>query len=236
MTMNPADDTRLDLRPGLAGSAVALLVAAGCSVWGWFAIPGDARLPMHWNASGEADRYVSKTQALLELPLIMLGLCVFMAVLPRVLPRRRHMASSARTYTAAWIGVLVLMTGLHAVSVVNGAGGQIPVSRVTVAGVGLLLVVLGNYLPKTRSNWAVGVRTPWTLQSEHSWKRANRMAGWLFVAHGLVVLAVAFLLPLPAVFLVLVVGVVVASVLPVAYSWWAWRSDPRTSEAEAGGR
>ncbi|GAA3150895.1 hypothetical protein GCM10010466_47510 [Planomonospora alba] len=231
MTANTSDRTRIDLRPGLIGSAVALLVSAGLSAWGWSTIPDGARIPMHWNAAGEVDRYGTKAEALLTPPLIMIGICVLMAVLPLVLPRRKGLAGSARAYTAAWLGVLVLITGLHAAGIVNAAGGGIPTPRVVLAGVGLLLVVLGNYLPKTRANWAVGVRTPWTLQSERSWRRTHRLAGWLFAGFGLVLLAFAFLLPLPAVAPVVVGGAVACGVVPAAYSWWVWRDDP-----DAGGR
>ncbi|GAA0824253.1 SdpI family protein [Streptosporangium amethystogenes subsp. fukuiense] len=225
MTENITDDRTVNPRPGLIGSAVALLVSAGVSIWGWIQIPDDALLPVHWGPSGEADRFAGKIEALGLLPLIMLGLCVMFVVLPRLLPRRRHMASSAHTYTAAWIGSLALLTGIHTVSIVNATGGELPVVRFVIAGVGALFLVLGNYLPKTRSNWAVGVRTPWTMQSERSWRLTHRLAGRLFAGLGVVLLVIAFLLPLPALFPVVLVGAAVASLVPLTYSWWVWRAE-----------
>ncbi|MFC4058151.1 SdpI family protein [Planomonospora corallina] len=235
-TSDTSGDKRIDLRPGLIGSAVALLVSAGLSVWGWSTIPDGARIPMHWNGAGEVDRYGSKTEALLTLPLVMAGICVLMAVLPLVLPRQKGLAGSARAYTAAWLGVLVLMTGLHAAEIINATGGGIPTPRIAIAGVGLLLVVLGNYLPKTRANWVVGVRTPWTLQSERSWRRTHRLAGWLFVGFGLLLLAFAFLLPLSALVPVIITGAVLSGVVPAAYSWWTWRGDPDAEDSPAARR
>jgi len=233
MAENTTDDRSVNPRPGLIGSAVALLVSAGVSIWGWIRIPDDALLPVHWGPSGEADRFGGKTEALLMLPLIMLGLCVLFVVLPRVLPRRRHLASSASTYTTAWIGSLVLMGGIHTVSVVNATGGEIPVTRIITAGVGALFLILGNYLPKTRSNWAVGVRTPWTMESEHSWRCTHRLAGRLFAGLGLLLLVVAFLVPVPALFPIVLAGIVVVSIVPPLYSWWIWQAEENGSSTGA---
>jgi len=234
MTENITGDRTVNPRPGLIGSAVALIVSAGVSIWGWTQIPDGARLPVHWGPSGEADRFGGKLEALGVLPLIMLGLCVLFVLLPRLLPRRRHLASSAHTYTASWLGVLALLTGIHAVSVVNATGGEIPVVRIITAGVGALFLVLGNYLPKTRSNWAVGVRTPWTMQSERSWRLTHRLAGRLFAVLGVVLLVVAFPLPLTALFPVVLAGVAVASLVPLVYSWWIWRAERTGSSADTG--
>ncbi|MET8046752.1 SdpI family protein [Streptosporangium sp. NPDC005286] len=225
MTENITDDRTVNPRPGLIGGAVALLVSAGVSIWGWTQIPDDALLPVHWGPSGEADRFAGKVEALGLLPLIMLGLCVMFVVLPRLLPRQGNMANSAHVYTAAWIGSLALLTGIHTVSIVNATGGELPVVRFVIAGTGALFLVLGNYLPKSRSNWAVGVRTPWTMESERSWQRTQRLAGRLFAALGVVLLVVAFLLPIPALFPIVLVGAVIASLIPLVYSWWIWRAE-----------
>jgi uncharacterized membrane protein len=182
---------------------------------------------VHWGPSGQADRFGSKAEALITLPVIMLGLCVLLFVVPR----RQNLADSARVYNAVWIGVLVLMVGLHLVSVVNATGGRLPVVRFLILGLGGLFLVLGNYLPKTRSNWAVGVRTPWTMESERSWRQTHRLTGRLFAGVGLVLVVVAFLIPVAALAPIVIVGTVAAGVVPMVYSWWTWRADRNDSTA-----
>ena len=49
---------------------------------------------------------------------------------------------------------------------------------------GVLFIVLGNFMGKIRPNWFVGVRTPWTLSSKLSWDKTHRLAGWLFMLMG----------------------------------------------------
>ncbi|WP_067181085.1 SdpI family protein [Microtetraspora niveoalba] len=226
MSKDAATEDRLDIRPGLIATAAALLLAGGISLWGWTALPDDARIPMHWGPSGEVDRYGGKTEALITLPLIVLGLGLLLAVAPRLMPRRQNAARSRHVYFAAWVGTLVLLTVTHAVSVFNAAGGDLPVVRIIMALIALLFVVLGNYLPKSRSNWIAGVRTPWTLESDVAWRRANRLAGILFAVVGLALLVGAFILPIPALVVLTLTGTAVCAIGPTVYSWWIWRADP----------
>ncbi|UUX52216.1 SdpI family protein [Nisaea acidiphila] len=93
------------------------------------------------------------------------------------------------------------------------------------------MTVLGNYLAKSRANVLAGIRTPWTLASDHAWVTANRIAGWGFVATGTAT-ALSALISSPAVpTLVLLVGLAVSTIASVIVSYRAWRNDPdsRTS-------
>jgi uncharacterized membrane protein len=231
----PTAEPRLNPWPGLIATGLALVATGAVSAWAWYRLPDDARVPVHWNLAGEIDRYAGKFQGLAMIPAIMLVTSVLMAVLPLVLPRRQHLASSARGYTATWVGALVLLVAVHMAIVItavnptaNGSGGTLVV-RVVVVGIGLLYAVIGNYLPKTRSNWIFGIRTPWTLDSERSWTRTHRLGGMLFFWYGLTLAITAFLLP-PVPLLALTVGGAVAiAATATGYAWWTWRTEHQRS-------
>jgi uncharacterized membrane protein len=94
----------------------------------------------------------------------------------------------------------------------------------------LIIAVLGNYLGAVRSNFFFGVRTPWTLSSELSWERTNRLAGRLLVPSGLIVALMA-LAGWGVVGLVTFVVLLVSSMTAaVAYSYRVWRVDPQRSD------
>jgi uncharacterized membrane protein len=95
--------------------------------------------------------------------------------------------------------------------------------------IGLMFIVLGNFLPRLRSNWWMGVRTPWTLESERVWRETHRMAGWTFVAGGAVAV-LAVLLPAPLRFPIGFAGLMGGGLLPVIWSYVLWR---RYKKAEA---
>jgi uncharacterized membrane protein len=103
----------------------------------------------------------------------------------------------------------------------------VPVGVATGCGVGALLMVLGNYLSRIRQNWFLGIRTPWTLSSEKSWRETHRLGGRLFVAGGLLlILATLFSGSLPS--WALIAGVAVPAVVLVIYSYVIWNRDPST--------
>jgi uncharacterized membrane protein len=51
--------------------------------------------------------------------------------------------------------------------------------------VGLVMAVLGNFMPKMPQNWFFGIRTPWALSSETVWKKTNLLGGWLLTLSGI---------------------------------------------------
>ena len=51
---------------------------------------------------------------------------------------------------------------------------------------GGIFILLGNYMSKNHQNYTVGIKLPWTLNSEENWNRTHRMAGKLWILAGLV--------------------------------------------------
>ena len=110
-------------------------------------------------------------------------------------------------------------------------GYRVNINTMVGMALGLLFVVLGNVMGKIRPNWFVGVRTPWTLSSKKSWTKTHRLAGWLFIAMGL--LAAAWGLLQSAWMFGLMLAFDGGCVLAiVVYSYLVYRNDPlRTAPA-----
>ena len=49
---------------------------------------------------------------------------------------------------------------------------------------GLMLIIAGNFLPKTKRNSFIGVKTSWTQSSDLAWYESNRAGGIAFVVTG----------------------------------------------------
>ena len=93
-----------------------------------------------------------------------------------------------------------------------------------VLGLGSLFVVLGNVLPRTRSNWFMGIRTPWTLESESVWRATHALAGRTFIAGGLITMAAAFMPPRLQPWIAMG-ALVIGAFVPVVYSYFVWRRE-----------
>jgi uncharacterized membrane protein len=190
----------------------------------WPAAPD--RIPVHWDITGQPTRYGGKFEGLLLVPLITAGVYLLFLLAPVIDPRGRNYEAFARTYSLIRTSVVATMCALYLLLTHTWIRGlQLDVVLAVNVSVGMLLIVLGNYMPKVRSNWFVGVRTPWTLESEYAWRKTHRMAGPLFVAEGIVLIVLSITRPawaLPALIAVVTLG----AVIPTVYSYFAWRDDP----------
>jgi uncharacterized membrane protein len=157
----------------------------------------NAPMAVHWGLDGQPNGYASKQVAVAVIPCLTAALSLFLALLPVVMPSNARLERSASAYTASWIGLLGLMLIVHASIIAKALGAGFDVVRPIAAAVGLLLLVMGNYLGKVRYNYAMGVRTPWTLSNERVWDKTHRITGRWMMAGGI---ALAVLAALPLVF------------------------------------
>lgn len=81
--------------------------------------------------------------------------------------------------------------------------------------VGIMFIILGNYVHKVKQNYTVGIKLPWTLNSEENWNRTNRMTGWILILSGLLFLMNSLLLKTEIVFAVILLVILV----PMIYSF-----------------
>ncbi|MEQ9315086.1 MAG: SdpI family protein [Henriciella sp.] len=226
------------IRTGLIWSAGAIAVMLGTIYWAASAMPA-GEIPVHWGPSGEADAFAPRDTALLYLlilPASALFTSILLAAAPALDPFKENLRRSRKAYLAIWAATMVLLAALNggiAWMMVNSAGAKESNEfvRFVMAGCGLLFIIIGNYLPKTRKTFFLGIRTPWTLTSDYTWEKTHRLVGPLYILAGLIGIVIAFTLKgLPLVFAF--VGCIMSVTLfGAAYSWWIWR---RASDQNEG--
>ena len=200
---------------------IALMFAAALLVWP----SAPSEIPVHWNASGDVDRYGGKFEGLLLLPLMALGIYLLMRYLPNIDPGRVNYARFGGAYTAIRAGVLLLMAGIYGMVIAWVLEAPVDMSRAVPVGVGALFVLFGSVLGQVKPNWFVGIRTPWTLSSTESWARTHRLGGWFFIALGLL-FAITGLFKLGSFGFVVLGASIAAVAVLVVYSYFVWRADP----------
>lgn len=204
-------------------AVLILLGMAGAALVLWSGMPD--RLPMHWNAAGQIDRWGGKAEGMLTLPVTALGLYLMLWFLPLLDPRREHVAAFAEVLAVLRLTMVAFLAAVYGVMLGHGLGHPLDMGYVVGLATGLVFTILGNYLPKVPSNWFVGVRTPWTLSSERAWNQTHRLAGKAFMLAGLAQILVTLVRPQ---WLVVTTAVVLtpAVLVPVVYSYLVWRRDP----------
>ncbi len=215
--------------PTLIISILIVAVMFVLSAWAWMQLPAGAQIPVHWGPSGEPDGYGGKLMGLMLMPTIAAGLVILFEIIPRVEPRRENILRSRQAYNAVRVGLLLFLLGMHVVAVMAALGKTLNMSLFVAVGMGLLMVVIGGYLGKVRSNYMFGIRTPWTLASDLSWEKSHRLGGRLFIISGLLTILSGIVAPTWSVW-VLLFTILGSTVIVMGYSYQVWKHDPDARE------
>lgn len=187
-------------------------------------------VPTHWNLHGVVDGWTAKPFGPFVLPLAMLGAWIVLRFVPRISPKGFQVEGFRPAFEVMKVTILGVLLVITAAVHLAGMGHPVSVGRVAQGAVGVLFVVLGNYMGKVTRNFFVGIRTPWTLANEEVWSRTHRFGGRLMVLAGLVCLVAALLDVMSAA--ILIGAILLAAVVPVAYSYVVYR---RLSPKDQGG-
>ncbi len=193
-------------------------------------VPTDMMLPIHWNSAGEIDRYADAATALLFPPGVMVGLILLLSILRYLEPRKENLVQSKKATHAIAFAIILLLAVLEGGYVALIYGFTLKMHLLVVFMVGICLMIVGNYLSKTRSNYFIGIRTPWTLQNDENWRKTHRLAGRLFMVSGLAVSVTCWLIH-DDYLTYLIIGLVLPSAItPQIYSWWLWKREENNAQ------
>ena len=181
-----------------------------------------SRLPetmaTHWNFQGEADGWSSRPVAVFALPGLLLALNLLLPLGLKADPKHENMSTALKTVVFWTIPVLSLVCSGAVIAA--GLGYHLSVERIVPALMGVLFVLIGNYLPKTKQSYTLGIRLPWTLASEENWNRTHRLGGFLWVIGGLYFIVMSFFTWNLAAFLI---PILLMALVPTVYSYLLYR-------------
>lgn len=165
---------------------ILIPMAAGCILWD--------RLPdtiaTHWGIHNEPNGWSSKAFAVFGLPGIIAALHLFCLIVTAIDPKHKNIGKKP-IGLVFWIcpAVSLLMAGI---TYPTALGISVDIGFWVLLFLGLLLIVLGNLMPKAKQNYSFGIKTPWALDDPENWERSNRVGGWCMVIAGILVAVTAF--------------------------------------------
>ena len=199
-------------------STVFFLIAVIAAMCLYSQMP--ALVPVQWDRLSHVSLTVPRFWGASSPALMILVLGVLTHLLPLILPRSFQTGLFAHVYGIVMLaGQGVALAAGLAVLLVD-AGYPLPAPTITMLAVGVLLIVLGNYMGKLRKSFFVGIRTPWTLASDAVWERTHQLGGWLFMLAGLV-MVIGALIGAPT--WLVPATIVAAALIPCVYSFWIYR-------------
>lgn len=183
----------------------------------WDKLP--EKMPTHWNFEGQIDGWSDKYFAVILMPLIMLGFHLVCTFATSFDPK-------AQNFNGKIFGIVlwicpVLSVLCSTATYAAALGFDVKVEFIMPLFMGILFLIIGNYLPKCKQNYTIGIKIPWTLNDEENWNKTHRFAGILWTVCSLVIIVGAFFRS--AVVYTTFVSIAVMVLAPMAYSYIYYR-------------
>ncbi|MGX7348881.1 SdpI family protein [Dolosicoccus paucivorans] len=179
----------------------------------WNQLP--EQMATHFNADNKVDGFSSKLFTVVGLPLIMLGGHMLSALITTIDPRRRNISNKMFSLVL-WLMPFISIFTLTMIYAYN-LGIPINTNLFGHLLVGLIFLIVGNYLPKIRQNYTIGIKLPWTMNNEENWSRTHRLGGVVWMIAGAFILLSGFITSFNAEW-TLLGAVLVAILVPTIYS------------------
>lgn len=178
-------------------------------------------IPIHWNADWEIDGYGSRYMMLI---LAALPILIYygMMLTKKIDPKRHNFQSREKTYDLYRYGLsfffVLLCTFFYYMTIFPEANGE----KMILILLGILMIGMGNYMPRLPQNYFLGIKTPWTLSNEYVWQKTHKIGGYTFVVAGMII-TIYGLLELPYSFIILMVVLLFDVIFSFIYSYYVFK-------------
>ncbi|WP_427340891.1 SdpI family protein [Caloranaerobacter sp. DY30410] len=167
-----------------------LLISFIATIFIYSSLPDS--IPRHWNIRGEIDAYGHKNMVFFT-ALTPIGLYALMLLMPKIDPKRKSYSKHKKAYEILTVIVIMFLIIIHWALIFVALGGNVDIILLIKASIGLLFIIIGNYMGQIRHNYFFGIRTPWTLANETVWRKTHRVGGYGFIVIGIVFLLSTFI-------------------------------------------
>ena len=188
----------------------------------WRKLPD--QVPMHWGINGEVDGWESKARAVFFMPCFCAAMQLFLLVMTSIDPRKKAIHRKPMMVVIWLIPVLSLV--MNVAIYLIALGFKVNMVEIILVLLGAFFVLLGNYMPKLKKNYTVGIKVPWALNSEENWIRTHRFGGKVYVVTGIVCIISGLLVNLigeNVAFVIIMVLIFGGSFLTMGYSYWLYK-------------
>lgn len=180
----------------------------------------------HWNFYGQPDGYSSKTFMAFFFPVLLAMIYALFLVMPYFDPQKDRYQEFAKPYNIFKNLIILILFIVYLLSGIYNLGYNINIGYSISLIIGLMMIIMGNYMSKIKYNWFMGIRTPWTMSSENVWNKTHRVGSWFFIIFGFLIIITPYL-PVALATIAFVSGVVLVVFGTTIYSYLIYRQEKK---------
>jgi len=182
----------------------------------WNTLP--ETVPTHWNANGEIDGWGNKRKLILIPFMLPVLFYIILTIVPKIDPKKKIEAMGNKFYNIKF-SLTLFMSVLALFILYSSKTHSFTNPNIIVLLIGLLFVILGNYMKTLKPNYFIGIRTPWTLESETVWKKTHKMAGKYWFFGGLLIIIFSLILDKKLNTTLFIIITSIIALTPIVYSY-----------------
>lgn len=148
------------------------------------------QIAVHFDVSGNPDNYFPKALAAFGLPVLFAAINIYTHFRLNNEPKRQNMSSALKLFSKWTVPVISII--MIPITLFMAIGAKINIVMISTAVVGVIIIICGNYLPKCKQNYTIGIKLPWTLDNEENWNKTHRFSGFVWVLGGIAFIISAF--------------------------------------------
>lgn len=164
-------------------SSLVTILPVFIGIYLWNQLPDV--MARHFSLDNRANGFSSKSFVVFGFPAILVAGLWFSAIVTSKDPRKQNISSKVFRRNLYIIPIASLFCSALIYS--YNLGIKLDIAFFSMLFVGSVLIFIGNYLPKARQNYTIGIKLPWTLANEDNWNRTHRFAGFLYVIAGIII-------------------------------------------------
>ena len=199
-----------------------IIVLAMLVLWRWMYDKLPAQVPMHRNARWIVDGYGSKLLSILLLPCISIFLMLLFFFIPKLDPKKERYKEFATAWEWMQMILLLFFAYFYAIIFYIILHPGISINPFMSWWIGVLFLVLWLAMRHVKSNYFVGIRTPWTLANEKVWDKTHALWAWTFGGAWFLCIIATFLWG--ALFPVFLSAIILWALIPVVYSYFIYKT------------
>lgn len=199
-------------------------------------------VPMHYNVTGEIDRWGSKYENLIFPGLIFL-MALFWHMFIKFFDKKAMNASDEKErveaetngkvlritalITIAMFSVMqgFMLYGGYVEAISNATHASIDIGKISCILLGCVFVIMGNYMPKAKKNAMLGVRTVWSMHNDITWMKSNRFGAVIFIISGVITIVLCFFTSGNVATVIMIANIIAASIIITLYSYSIYKKE-----------
>ncbi|MDD5163396.1 MAG: SdpI family protein [Candidatus ainarchaeum sp.] len=134
----------------------------------------------HWGLENNPNGFMEKNLFFVFFICLTIAIFLLLVFLPKTDPFKKNYEAFQKEYDLLVFFFVCFMFYIFVLTILVNLGYAVNIGLGFTFALAVLFYVIGLVLGKTKRNWFVGIRTPWSLSDDENWKKTHELGAKLF--------------------------------------------------------